>query len=105
MKILYVPVKGPIETRNVDNDLETMQGLVGGYIETIAAGPEIVGIVNEEGILIGLPVNPHMRDMWLCGNVVFVRSGYMSEDFDSLEPGDITYLYEHVLITEAERAK
>lgn len=41
----------------VDNDLESMYRIVGGYIEIVNIGGGYQAIVNEEGALIGLPQN------------------------------------------------
>ena len=61
--------------------LETMQSLVGGYIECIFIGGSADGIVNEEGKLQGLRHNPLATQLYgnpsdeivgtmlvLCGN-------------------------------------
>lgn len=42
-----------------DCELETLQEAVGGYIEAVFLGGDDVMIVNEEGKIIGLPVNNH----------------------------------------------
>ena len=50
-------------------ELKDFQSAVGGYIEV--AGNDEQGrfiIVNEEGLIKGLPVNPYFP--WLVGNVV-----------------------------------
>ena len=44
-----------------DADLATLQAAVGGYIEMVFAGPGLVDqvlVVNEEGLLQGLDLNP-----------------------------------------------
>lgn len=40
-----------------DYSLEELQGFVGGYIEIILVGDDSYMVVNEEGKLMGLPVN------------------------------------------------
>jgi len=55
-------------------DLKTLQGLVGGYIETVPhlTSVELPGgrrvrctaYVNEEGRLMGMPKNPEMSRLW-----------------------------------------
>lgn len=37
MRILYVPANGNSKVMNIDNKLETMQVIVGGYIECVQA--------------------------------------------------------------------
>ena len=48
MKILYKKPGEAPEIRDVANDLETLQDLVGGYIETVTVGNMVI-ICNEEG--------------------------------------------------------
>lgn len=46
------------ETVEVENTLEALQAEVGGYIETVRLRVDnAVMIVNEEGLLLGLPYN------------------------------------------------
>lgn len=49
--------------------LEEMQKFVGGYVELIAQDRETLMLVNEEGRLLGLPVNEVATRVyceWLC---------------------------------------
>ena len=41
----------------IPNDLHTMQELVGGYIETVTIASDACIICNEEGRILGMPVN------------------------------------------------
>ena len=41
---------------NIVNSLETLQHIVGGYIETVTLGSDWTIICNEEGRLRGLPL-------------------------------------------------
>ena len=44
---------------DIENNLEAFQEAVDGYIETVTLVPdEVVMIVNEEGLLRGLGINP-----------------------------------------------
>lgn len=47
----------PAEQREIENNLETLQELVGGYIEDVHIGSNILVIVNEEGKLKHLDFN------------------------------------------------
>ena len=82
---INVMVKEPGEKwqrREVDNNLRTFQGLVGGHIEAVNVTPDrLVLIVNEEGKLQELPANVLFRNDWLVGTVVAV--GVAGEDFAS----------------------
>ena len=56
------PGKAPYETQ-IGNDLRSMQGAVGGYIQAVYPYEEPVALVcNEEGKLDGLPLNRALRD-------------------------------------------
>lgn len=44
-------------SNGTDFSLEELQGFVGGYIEIIRLGDNRLVIVNEEGKLLGLPMN------------------------------------------------
>lgn len=45
------------ELIEIENTLEALQQEVGGYIETVSFAKNSCIICNEEGLLIGLPVN------------------------------------------------
>lgn len=53
MKIIYKAPGLPAEIRDVPNTLEALQGLVGGYIETVTVATDAAIICNEEGRLSG----------------------------------------------------
>lgn len=54
----YFP-DGSIEEKNERLTLQELQEAVGGYIQLVASViPSRSLIVNEEGILLGLPLNP-----------------------------------------------
>ena len=70
------------KVEEIENELATMQGLVGGYIEAVSAGQGICLICNEEGKLNGLPPNfPIGRDV-IVGTAVFVGYGRNGEFAD-----------------------
>lgn len=62
-KLTIIPVGGPISVETFDGEepgLERMQELVGGYIEVVyprAPMPFDYTVVNEEGLLLQLPLN------------------------------------------------
>ena len=63
MNVLMVePGKAPYETQ-IGNDLRSMQGAVGGYIQAVYPYEEpVVLVCNEEGKLDGLPLNRALHD-------------------------------------------
>jgi len=81
MRALY---KSPTDTGFreivVQNKLETLQELVGGYIETVTIRPGVVVICNEEGRITGLDPNCEVKVETLlgqgtvdfCGEIVVV---------------------------------
>lgn len=77
---------------SIQENLEKMQDIVGGYIETITFPKEkIVLVCNEEGRLRNLPVNFfHTRIGHIYGDIFFVGMG--EEDFVSLTKEQIQNL-------------
>ena len=75
MKAIVKEVGEEAQLRDIENDLETMQGLVGGYIEVVSTGEGILLICNEEGKLNGLPVNFPIGGDVIVGTAVFVAHG------------------------------
>ena len=63
MNVLMVePGKAPYEMQ-IGSDLQSMQALVGGYIQAVYPFEQPVALVcNEEGKLDGLPLNRALRD-------------------------------------------
>ena len=63
MNVLMVePGKAPYEAQ-IGDDLQSMQALVGGYIQAVYPYEEPVALIaNESGKLDGLPLNRALRD-------------------------------------------
>lgn len=81
MKIKAV-VKKPGEAcrvKQISNTLESLQKLVGGYIQTVHWVDGMVIICNEEGKLQNLPFNIRLRDDVIVGTLVIV--GTDGEEF------------------------
>ena len=57
--IIKEPGKKP-KRKTIKNTLEAMQKVVGGHIETVTLAENIVLVVNEDGIPLGLPYNCDM---------------------------------------------
>lgn len=75
------PGKAPIAI-NIDNTLESLQGQVGGYIETLTFCEDTTLIVDEEGRLKGKPHNFTFLGQELVGVVLVV--GVDGEEFCDL---------------------
>ena len=68
--IVKEPGKDP-EEREIQNELEEIQKIVGGFIEIVRMHDDLVMVVNEEGLLLDLPYN---FDYWgdsIVGTVIF----------------------------------
>lgn len=82
----------------IEDNLETLQNEVGGYIEVIYPWDRQVGIIcNEEGKLIGLPLNrPLYTDDGELMDVIagdFLVVGLGEEDFKSIKKADAVYAF------------
>ena len=86
LDVLFIePNKLPI-TKTIDNTLEDMQKLVGGYIEyTYLNGCDDVAIVcNEEAKLLRLPFNRYIGHDIIAGNFFVVGISLTNDDTCSL---------------------
>ena len=68
--------------KEIEGELNEMQEIVGGYIECFPMTDDILCVCNEEGKILGLPINFNFNRAYICGNVFFVASG--CEEFESL---------------------
>ena len=59
---VIVRTDGTVEKTQMMYDLETMRGIVGGYIEGVFL-PDATVYVNEEGHLLGLPPNERILEI------------------------------------------
>ena len=82
MKIVIKKVNQDPVLTYINGDLKEMQDIVGGYIETFPVFDSILCVCNENGKLMGLPLNFKFGFDHIVGNVFFVAAGY--EDFESL---------------------
>ena len=85
IKVLIKNPGRPARMVEIDNTLETLQGLVGGYIEVVL--PErnnegILMIVNEEGKLRRMEANFALGDDLIVGTAIFI--GEDGEEFRGL---------------------
>ena len=96
MRVLVVEPERRPEVKEIDDSLKEMQGIVGGYIQSIYPFEEPVALVcNDEGKLLDLPANRGLRDengqiydivfgtFFLCG------APADSDHFTSLTPEQI----------------
>jgi len=88
-KALIVQTNGEMQWADIETDLSTLNRLVGGYIELVYVNPGVHAYINEEGKILGLPINPVATFLSglagvdvLCGTAVFFGSGNMPEEGD-----------------------
>ena len=63
MRVVIVEPEKRAYVQEIDHSLESMQKVVGGYIQIVYPFPEPIALVcNEEGKLLGLPLNRGLRD-------------------------------------------
>lgn len=105
MKILVIkPMQTP-KVKEIDSSLESMQKEVGGYVQAIYPFEDSVALIcNEEGKLLGLPLNRALRDESgeiydiVCGTFFLCSAPPDEENFSSLSDEQIEYytkLYQH----------
>ena len=89
LRVLVVEPEKPPAAQEIDRSLESMQRLVGGYIQAVYPFDDPVALIcNEEGKLLGLPMNRTLRDERgvpydiVCGT--FFMAGIAEDDFASL---------------------
>ena len=63
MKVVIVEPAKRAYVKEIESGLESMQKIVGGYIQILYPFPEHIALVcNDEGKLFGLPLNRGLRD-------------------------------------------
>lgn len=83
MKVLVITSKGEYIEREIEDKLEVLQDIVGGYIEYVDLSQDgLTMIVNEEGKIYDLEYNlgatllydaTHMGHDMILGNVIILR--------------------------------
>lgn len=82
---IQVVIKCPgenAEIKTIDNDLRTLQKIVGGYIETVTYDDCVV-ICNEDGIMLGMDLNTKFRGVPYLGDIIVAATS--GEKFASLQ--------------------
>ena len=89
MKAIIVEPDARPRVADIQSDLESLQEIVAGDIQVVYPFDDTVGIIcNEEGKLLGLPLNRALRDDngeifdILCGTFLVV--GLSEDDFTDL---------------------
>lgn len=88
MRIVYLRVGRPPVVKDIDGSLESMQKLVGGYIQSVPLSYNTALVCDEDGRMKGRPVNrvavTDDGDMIDLIRGDFFIAGTGSEDFVSL---------------------
>lgn len=82
MDRISVYVKDPgkkLEERQLKNELDSLQRMVGGYIEVVTLTNGIVVICDEEGRLKGRPHSAYLDGVDFCGTIIL--AGTDGEEF------------------------
>lgn len=105
LTVLLVPVGKPPRVVKIDDELEAMQDLVGGYIEEYMPFDEDVAIIcNEEGKFNGMKPNRAVRNDEhdymdiIYGDFFLVLAPIDDENFKSL-PADLVAKYQEIFKT------
>lgn len=110
IKVLVVEPKQPCRVQEIPDTLEAMQQIVGGRIESFSLQREAI-VSNEEGKLLGLPLNRPLYDK--NGTAIdtlrgtFFITGVDGEHFVSLTDEQIQQyklLYDDAISVAAEKA-
>ena len=89
MKVVVVEPRKQAKIMEINHSLESMQQIVGGYIQTFQLDDEVFIICNEEGKIEGLEP---CRAIWyegelmeiICGTFFICSAPWDSDDFQSL---------------------
>jgi hypothetical protein len=73
IKVIIKKPAEPYRYAEIENTLEAFQAIVGGYIECMGFGDDVL-VCNEEGELIGLPENFRLRGDIIVGTVIVCGS-------------------------------
>ena len=103
MKVIYKEPGKEAEIRNIDNDLETLQNLVGGYIEHLTFIKGVGMIMNEEGKLHDMEPNFIYGWDMVVGPVIFV--GESGEDFRDISDDEAMRVLEFLRWHDNRRAE
>ena len=100
LTVLVVEPEQPPYVKSIEDDLRSLQAEVGGRIEAIYPFDDPVAIIcNEEGKLLGLPLNRALRDedhhVYDVVAGTFLVAGLWAEDFCSLNEKQIEKYSEH----------
>ena len=102
IKVIKVPVGEKAYVKEISTGLKSLQLEVGGYIQSLYPFEDEVSLIcNDEGKLMGLPLNRALRLNGMAGNEIYdivvgdfliVYAPITSENFESM-PKDLLEKY------------
>lgn len=107
MRVVMVEPEKEAYVKEIDSSLDSMQKIVGGYIQIIFPFSEPIALVcNDEGKLLGLPLNRGLRDN--NGKLYDIISGIFflcnapadGDELTSLTPEQETFCLERFGVPE-----
>ncbi len=112
IRVLVVEPMRPCRVQEVPDELDVLQAIVGGNIESVSVFNDSATLIcNEDGIALGLPPNRPLVDQnglpydFILGT--FFITGVDGEDFVSLTDSQIKRyreLYDNMVVLGAEKA-
>lgn len=78
------------EIREIENEIEPLQEIVGGWVQTVSMGHDILLCLNDEGKLKNLPINFFLGFDFIVGDVAFV--GVDRDEMVSLSDKQLDFL-------------
>ena len=113
IRVLVAEPGKPCQAREVEDELQTLQALVGGNIEAVTSIEKGIAIVcNREGKLLGLPSNRPLLDPSGQSDDIlhgtFFITGVQGESFASLtdeQIGRYKEVYDNVMVLASERTE
>ena len=93
MRVIICDPMKPARAADIENTLEKLQEIVGGYIETVPIGQYVI-ICNEEGKLRNLKPNRKIGHDLIVGTFIFCAAG--EDDFADV-PMEYMELYRYIL--------
>ena len=102
IKVVAVPVGKQAYIKEISTELKSLQAEVGGYIQALYPFEDEVALIcNDEGKLMGLPLNRALKTEGMAGNEIYdILAGdfiicyapYTSENFENM-PDDLLQKY------------
>jgi len=90
IRVLIVEPMEPPRVESIPNTLEAKQAIVGGLIQAVYPYPDNVAIVcNDEGKLIGLPLNRRIGHDIIAGNFIVCGVDNRNSSFSSLTEAQV----------------